>query len=120
MIAYYVMDIFRAVHNFDLLETDLLASLLFCICVVVLCGAVFPKGSDFHRFHSDNISRIYDAIVVNRAMCNDTIGYREFLTEQRENLGATWPLYAAAGSAHPIRVDSHEAVVALVFEDDHD
>ena len=48
-------------------------------------------------------------------MCNDTIGYREFLTEQRENLGATWPLYAAAGSAHPIRVDSHEAVVALVF-----
>jgi hypothetical protein len=46
------------------------------------------------------------------------IGYREFLTEQRENLGATWPLYAAAGSAHPIRVDSHEAVVALVFEDD--
>jgi hypothetical protein len=53
-------------------------------------------------------------------MCNDTIGYREFLTEQRENVGATWPPYSAAGIAHPIHVDSHEAVVALVFEDDHD
>jgi hypothetical protein len=54
MIVCYVLDIFRAVHN---IETDLLTNCF--ICVVVVLGAVCSKGSsDFHRFHSENISRI--------------------------------------------------------------
>jgi hypothetical protein len=88
------MGLFVAVFDFDLVKTDLLSNLSCCFYLCCCGGDSISKGLDFHRFHSENISRIHDDVIVNRAMRTDTIGYQEFLTEQHETLGATWQPYS--------------------------